>query len=73
MSQKNLPKNSRALAATLAKKNGVSSHFFYSATLEGEVGALTCPGRARTLVHVLQDPVDVGGAWGYQEEARRSR
>ena len=33
MSRKNLPKNSRALAATLAKKNGVSSHFFYSATL----------------------------------------
>ena len=33
MSQKNLPKNSLALAATLAKKNGVSSHFFYSATL----------------------------------------
>ena len=33
MSRKNLPKNSHALAATLAKKNGVSSHFFYSATL----------------------------------------
>ena len=30
--------------------------------MEGEVGALTCPGRARTLVHVLQDPGDVGGA-----------
>ena len=33
MSQKNLPKDSLALAATLAKKYGVSSHFFYSATL----------------------------------------
>ena len=33
MLQKKLPKNSRALAATLDKKNCVSSHFFYSATL----------------------------------------
>ena len=35
MSRKKLPKNSRTLAATLDKKNCVSSHFFYSATLPG--------------------------------------
>ena len=42
MSRKNLPQNSRTLAATLDKKNCVSSHFFYSATLVVHCGVVWC-------------------------------